>query len=83
MVITALTWDSSNIIVSPSLNPFWFFKINEIWESVSLSAHIPIAPLVCPTNFSPIIKSDVFVDGPLIEDNTIVGAEGLDVSRDS
>ena len=40
---------------------------------------LPFWPII----FSPIIKSDVVLVGPLIEDNTIVGAEGFAVSADS
>ena len=80
---TALTLDSSNIIVSPSLRILLFFGINAICESVSLSAQIPIVPLVCPVNLSPIIISLVFVDGPLIEDNIALGDDGFAVSKDS
>ena len=50
---------------------------------VNFSAQIAIAPLVCPVIFSPIINSEVVVDGLVIENKTAVGADGSVVSNDS
>ena len=50
---------------------------------VNFSAQIAIDPLVCPIIFSPIINSEVVVDGLVIENKTAVGADGSDVFKDS
>ena len=58
-------------------------NLSLIWVLVNFSAHIAIAPLVCPMIFSPIINSEVVVDGLVIENKTTVGADGSVVSNDS
>ena len=70
--------DSSNTTISPSLKLILFLRIKDICESDSLSAQIAEAPLVCPVKISPIIISDVFPVGPVIDENTTVGADGLE-----
>jgi len=57
--------------------------MNDICVSSSFSATMATAPLVCPVIFSPIIKSDVVADGPLIEERMTVGADAVDVFADS
>ena len=44
---------------------------------------MPITFPPCVTISSPIIKSDVVLVGPLIDERTIFGAEGFAVSADS
>ena len=54
-----------------------------IWESVNTSATSATAPLFWPFNFSPIIKSLAFPDGPFKDVKVILGAVASEVSVDS
>ena len=54
-----------------------------IWDAVTFSATIAIAPLLCPTICSPNINSSVVVDALVIEAKTAVGAEASSIVDDS
>ena len=82
-MIIASILDSWHLITSPSEKFELEIGINVIWESVNLSAINPAAPEFLPIIFSPIIKSEVFDVGLIIELRVIFGADGVLLSIDS
>ena len=83
MLTIAWIFDSKNVTLSSSFKSISFKGTKDFCVSLILSAYIPIAPVVFPRTFSPIIMSVVLPAALFMDDKVIFGAEASLVLVDS